>query len=87
MTYTLCSSLHNEYGLFKGVTSGVVFACANYLSTKFPDKCILSVLPDQGYRYLETNYVSDPIPFSSITIKQLDSYSDRFSTHIGWFNA
>ncbi|VVE58911.1 cysteine synthase [Pandoraea horticolens] len=52
-------ALYKESGLFKGPTSGAAHAVGEWLSRTNPDKCVVTILPDDGYRYVDTVYSSD----------------------------
>ena len=47
--------LARKEGIIVGISSGAAFHAALTLATEFPDKKILTVLPDTGERYLSTD--------------------------------
>ena len=48
--------LHIQHGLFMGPTSGAAMLVANWEATRYPDKSIVVLLPDEGHRYYRTAY-------------------------------
>lgn len=46
--------LHQTYSLFMGATSGAAFSVAKWYHRKYPEKVIVVLLPDNGYRYQDT---------------------------------
>lgn len=48
--------LHAGHGLYMGGTSGAAYMVADWLSQGYPDKTIVTLLPDDGYRYQQTIY-------------------------------
>ncbi len=44
--------LHREFSIFAGPTSGASFMIGNWIAPKNPDKIVVSVFPDEGWRYL-----------------------------------
>ncbi len=84
-TITLCKSLLSEHGLFKGPTSGVTYACGNHLAKCNPDRVILSILPDNGFRYLDTVYSLPTVNLDSIKITPMAKITDSFQSHIGHY--
>ena len=48
--------LHQTKALFKGGTSGAAYLVANWWAMQHPDKRVVVLLPDDGYRYQETIY-------------------------------
>ncbi|ANJ87065.1 hypothetical protein MB84_30970 [Pandoraea oxalativorans] len=51
-------SLYVDHGLFKGPTSGAAYVVGAWAASNFPDKRVVTVLPDDGYRYVDTVYSS-----------------------------
>ena len=48
--------LHRSHALFAGPTSGAAFLVARWIAAQNPDKAVVCLLPDEGYRYVETIY-------------------------------
>jgi S-sulfo-L-cysteine synthase (3-phospho-L-serine-dependent) len=48
--------LHREHALFAGATSGAAFMVGRWVASQNPDKTVVCLLPDEGYRYLDTVY-------------------------------
>lgn len=60
--------LHKKYGLFCGPTSGATYAVANYLAKENPDKNIVFICADGGYRYYNDIYSEDWVKKQSFNI-------------------
>lgn len=54
--YLETRNLYNKYSVFCGGTSGAAYSVGNWLKMTYPDKRILMVFPDEGYRYQNTIY-------------------------------
>ncbi|WP_133969625.1 cysteine synthase family protein [Eubacterium limosum] len=54
--YMETRNLHEKYSLFMGGTSGASYAVAKWYINEHPDKKVVTLFPDQGYRYQETIY-------------------------------
>ncbi|HEX5886425.1 MAG TPA: cysteine synthase family protein [Pyrinomonadaceae bacterium] len=54
--FTATRLLHRSYALFAGATSGAAFMVARWIAAQNPDKAVVCLLPDEGYRYIETVY-------------------------------
>lgn len=50
--------LYIKHGLFKGPTSGATHAVGSWAARTFLNKRVVTILPDDGYRYVETVYSS-----------------------------
>jgi cysteine synthase len=48
--------LHQTKALFMGGTSGAAYMVANWWATQHPDRRVVVLFPDEGYRYQETIY-------------------------------
>ena len=48
--------LHQKHGLFMGGTSGAAYMVAKWYAKENPDKIVVAILPDEGYRYQNTIY-------------------------------
>lgn len=48
--------LHEKYSLFMGGTSGAAYVVAKWYHKNNPDKNVVVLLPDKGYRYQDTIY-------------------------------
>jgi cysteine synthase A len=48
--------LHRQHGLFMGPTSGAAFLAADWWARENPDSLTAVILPDEGWRYLDTVY-------------------------------
>ena len=44
--------LAKKHGIFCGISAGANLAASKQLAKKFPDKMIVSIVPDSGERYL-----------------------------------
>jgi cysteine synthase A len=48
--------LHREHAMFMGPTSGAAYLVARWYAAEHPDAVTAVLLPDEGYRYLDTVY-------------------------------
>jgi cysteine synthase len=48
--------LHRQHGMFMGPTSGAAFLAADWWARENPDSLTAVILPDEGWRYLDTVY-------------------------------
>jgi len=48
--------LHQRHSLFMGGTSGAAYAVGQWYARHHPDRTTVVLLPDEGYRYLDTVY-------------------------------
>ena len=48
--------LHRSHAVFAGPTSGAAFMVARWIAAQNPEKAVVCLLPDEGYRYVETVY-------------------------------
>lgn len=48
--------LHREHAVFQGPTSGAAYLVADWWARENPDQLVAVVLPDEGFRYLDTVY-------------------------------
>lgn len=48
--------LHRDHALFMGATSGAAFHAARWWGQAHPDRTVVALLPDEGYRYQESVY-------------------------------
>jgi cysteine synthase len=48
--------LHRRHGLFMGGTSGAAWLVARWCAERNPGATVVALLPDQGWRYLDTVY-------------------------------
>jgi cysteine synthase A len=48
--------LHQRHGLFMGGTSGAAWLVAQWYAQRNPGATVVALLPDQGWRYLDTVY-------------------------------
>lgn len=53
--------LHQRFSLFCGPTTGATFAAAHWIAEQNPDKTVVFIGPDEGYRYQDSLY-SEPLP-------------------------
>jgi cysteine synthase len=53
---TATRTLHKTHGLYCGPTSGAAFKVARHLATLYPEKRVVFICADEGYRYSETIY-------------------------------
>lgn len=53
-----CSAvvLNEQYGLYKGPTSGAAYLVGNWMAQKEEEKSVLTILPDDGFRYSATTH-------------------------------
>lgn len=54
--YAATRELHRRHALFMGPTSGAAYRVARWWADRNPDKLTVVMLPDEGYRYLDTVY-------------------------------
>jgi cysteine synthase len=54
--YAATRLLHQQHALFMGPTSGAAFMVARHWAMANPDALTVVLLPDEGYRYLDTVY-------------------------------
>lgn len=52
-------AMAREQGIFAGVSAGAACHCGHYLARKYPDKTVVTLLPDDGKRYLSTGLFAD----------------------------
>ena len=50
--------LSRQEGLLTGISSGAAFYAANGLAEQYPQKNVVTLLPDSGMRYLSTDLFS-----------------------------
>lgn len=63
--------LHEQYALFMGGTSGAAFAVAKWYHHNNPEKRIVVLLPDKGYRYQDTIYNDQWLKDNGLWIDEL----------------
>ena len=49
-------ALHREHALYMGPTSGTAFLVARWYAARHPDRRVVVILPDEGFRYQDTVY-------------------------------
>ncbi len=54
--YSGTRQLHQQHALFMGPTSGAAYLVARYWAKANPDALTVVLLPDEGFRYLDTVY-------------------------------
>jgi cysteine synthase A len=54
--YAATRALHRGHALFMGPTSGASYLVGSWWARRHPDALTVVVLPDEGYRYLDTVY-------------------------------
>lgn len=54
--YLATRMLHSDHGLYMGGTSGASWMVADWIARKHPEKRVVCLLPDEGYRYQHTVY-------------------------------
>jgi cysteine synthase A len=57
--FTATRRLHHSRALFMGPTSGASYQVGSWWAAHHPDALTVIVLPDEGYRYLDTVYHDD----------------------------
>jgi cysteine synthase len=57
--YASTRQLHREHALFHGPTSGAAYRVGRWWAERHPGQRCVVMLPDEGYRYLETVYDDD----------------------------
>jgi cysteine synthase len=57
--YQATHLLHQKFGIFSGPSTGAAFSPAQWLSEKYPNKNVVLISPDMGYRYIDTVYDQD----------------------------
>ena len=63
--------LHEKYALFMGGTSGASYVISKWYHELNPDKKIVMILPDKGYRYQETIYDNQWLKENDLWIDEL----------------
>ncbi|NEQ52359.1 MAG: cysteine synthase family protein [Leptolyngbya sp. SIO3F4] len=63
--------LHQKYGLFMGGTSGASHMAADWYAQENPEKVVVAILPDEGYRYQNTIYNDDWLCSQGIKLSSL----------------
>ncbi len=82
--------LHTRHGLFSGPTSGAAYRVAKHLSEESPEKTIVFICADEGYRYLTTAFDDEwlsghaPLTGESPSYPQLMSRPTDEVRHWGW---
>jgi cysteine synthase len=56
LAYAATRRLHRRHALFMGPTSGAAYQVADWHARSNPDAMTVVMLPDEGYRYLDTVY-------------------------------
>jgi len=51
--------LHRHHAIFMGPTSGAVYLVAQWIAAHHPNATTVAILPDEGFRYVETVYSDD----------------------------
>lgn len=54
--YAATRELHRRHALFMGPSSGAAYLAARWWAARNPDSLTVVMLPDEGYRYLDTVY-------------------------------
>lgn len=54
--YSGTRELHYRHAIFAGGTSGAAYKIGKYYKELYPEKSVLAIFPDQGYRYQDTIY-------------------------------
>jgi len=62
-------SLHRSHALFAGATSGAAFMVARWIAAQNPDKNVVCLFPDEGYRYIETVYCDEWLNANGISTR------------------
>lgn len=80
-------SLYSQHGLFKGPTSGAAHAVGDWLARQHPEQRVVTILPDDGYRYVDTvysaswqremGYLKTEIPRKPVDIAHPDEIDDE----------
>jgi len=68
--FTATRILYQKHALFMGATSGASFMVSAYYAKTNPDKTVVSIFPDEGYRYQSTVY-------NKAWLKKNDVYTER----------
>jgi len=68
--FTATRLLHRKHALFAGATSGAAFMVARWIAKQNPDKAVVCLLPDEGYRYVETIYSDDWLEQNGISTRR-----------------
>lgn len=69
--FTATRLLHQSHALFAGATSGAAFMVARWIAARNPDKAVVCLLPDEGYRYIETVYSDEWLNQNGISTRHL----------------
>lgn len=54
--YAATRELHRRHALFMGPSSGAAYLAAHWWAAEHPDRLTVVMMPDEGYRYLDTVY-------------------------------
>ena len=69
--FTATRSLHHSHALFAGATSGAAFMVARWIAAQNPDKNVVCLFPDEGYRYIETVYSDEWLNQNGISTRHV----------------
>ena len=54
--FTATRLLLRKHSMFMGGTSGATYMVAHWFATNYPEKKVVYIMPDQGFRYINTIY-------------------------------
>ena len=69
--FTATRLLHRSHALFAGPTSGAAFLVARWIADQNPDKTVVCLLPDEGYRYIDTVYCDEWLDQNGISTRHV----------------
>lgn len=63
--------IHRKHALFVGPTSGATFLAADWWASRNPDSITVALLPDEGYRYIDTVYQDSWLTENGLDLSKL----------------
>ncbi|PYT09299.1 MAG: pyridoxal-5-phosphate-dependent protein subunit beta [Acidobacteria bacterium] len=69
--FAAARELHASQALFMGPTSGAAYRVAKWWAAKHPDAKVVTLFPDEGYRYQETVYNDQWLRLNGISLSGL----------------
>ena len=74
--------LHQRHGLSMGGTSGAAWLVAQWYAQRNPGATVVALLPDQGWRYLDTVYDDRWLQRHGVLLTELPGRLPRWSTRV-----
>lgn len=69
--FTATRQLHSTRALFAGPTSGAAYLVARWWARQHPEKVVVCLFPDEGYRYIDTVYNDDWLRANDVWPKEM----------------